>query len=368
MDNPLLLAVWEYVKPVLNVLFKLLLIIILVFSIAVVSANLDGRPLFVAFTNGYSMYPFLKPGELVLIVPEPLAGKIDVGNIVVFHDPDYGKIPGYPPYIIHQVVNITKGGLITKGINDNYVDQLYMPPVTNGQIYGKLLVVDGNPVVVPGIGSLVYYLENDSLEGVMVLTVIGVAFLVLDSSLDRRKRRREINISTRGVMIGIGIIIVSFTVISSLAMSFSATFSYFAASGPVEVAGGAINTPSINLGVLTPGKTGTYVINVSNKIMLPEYVEISSVRSSSTAYYNVTPTSAILMPSQTLHLKFTAINNGSKGLNLVVVKAFVIPTLFPLTALEAQFSNFPLALLLISALLSTLPFILFIYLLRLKKR
>lgn len=162
MDNPLLLAVWEYVKPVLNVLFKLLLIIILVFSIAVVSANLDGRPLFVAFTNGYSMYPFLKPGELVLIVPEPLAGKIDVGNIVVFHDPDYGKIPGYPPYIIHQVVNITKGGLITKGINDNYVDQLYMPPVTNGQIYGKLLVVDGNPVVVPGIGSLVYYLENDS--------------------------------------------------------------------------------------------------------------------------------------------------------------------------------------------------------------
>lgn len=202
----------------------------------------------------------------------------------------------------------------------------------------------------------------------MVLTVIGVAFLVLDSSLDRRKRRREINISTRGVMIGIGIIIVSFTVISSLAMSFSATFSYFAASGPVEVAGGAINTPSINLGVLTPGKTGTYVINVSNKIMLPEYVEISSVRSSSTAYYNVTPTSAILMPSQTLHLKFTAINNGSKGLNLVVVKAFVIPTLFPLTALEAQFSNFPLALLLISALLSTLPFILFIYLLRLKKK
>ncbi|BCS93699.1 signal peptidase I [Metallosphaera javensis (ex Sakai et al. 2022)] len=363
--NPAVDLAWEYAKPVLRLLFKLFLVFLLIFSVAVISANLDGRPLFVAFTSGYSMYPYLKPGELVFIVPEPFAGKVTPGNIIVFHDPDYGKIPGYPPYIIHQVVNSTSKGFITKGINDDYVDQIYMPPVNSSEIYGKLLVLNGNPVIVPGIGSIVYFLENNSLEGVIILTLIGISFLVLDTSTKSRQRR-QLRISTRGIMLGIGVVIISFTIIASLAMSFSATFSYFTSNTPVEIGGGALNTPSIDLGVIMHSHSSSYVVNVTNRLLIPEYVEVSSVRGSSSAYYNITPTNTILMPSQTLHLKFTAIGNGSQGLKLVVVKAFVIPTLFPITPLAQGLKYYPLELLLISSIISTLPFIMFIYIVRLK--
>lgn len=362
--NPAVDLAWEYAKPVLRLLFKLFLVFLLIFSVAVISANLDGRPLFVAFTSGYSMYPYLKPGELVFIVPEPFAGKVTPGNIIVFHDPDYGKIPGYPPYIIHQVVNSTSKGFITRGINDDYVDQIYMPPVNSSEIYGKLLVLNGNPVIVPGIGSIVYFLENNSLEGVIILTLIGISFLVLDTSTKSRQRRP--GISTRGIMLGIGVVIISFTIIASLAMSFSATFSYFTSNTPVEIGGGALNTPSIDLGVIMHSHSSSYVVNVTNRLLIPEYVEVSSVRGSSSAYYNITPTNTILMPSQTLHLKFTAIGNGSQGLKLVVVKAFVIPTLFPITPLAQGLKYYPLELLLISSIISTLPFIMFIYIVRLK--
>ncbi|MCG3109143.1 hypothetical protein L3N51_01433 [Metallosphaera sp. J1] len=363
--NPAVDLAWEYAKPVLRLLFKLSLVFLLIFSVAVISANLDGRPLFVAFTSGYSMYPYLKPGELVFIVPEPFAGKVTPGNIIVFHDPDYGKIPGYPPYIIHQVVNSTSKGFITRGINDDYVDQIYMPPVNSSEIYGKLLVLNGNPVIVPGIGSIVYFLENNSLEGVIILTLIGISFLVLDTSTKSRQRR-QLRISTRGIMLGIGVVIISFTIIASLAMSFSATFSYFTSNTPVEIGGGALNTPSIDLGVIMHSHSSSYVVNVTNRLLIPEYVEVSSVRGSSSAYYNITPTNTILMPSQTLHLKFTAIGNGSQGLKLVVVKAFVIPTLFPITPLAQGLKYYPLELLLISSIISTLPFIMFIYIVRLK--
>ncbi|ABP95421.1 MULTISPECIES: signal peptidase I [Metallosphaera] len=364
--NPVVDLTWEYVKPILKLLFKVFLVILLIFSIAVISANLDGRPLFVAFTSGYSMYPYLKPGELVFIVPEPFAGKVNVGDMIVFHDPDYGKIPGYPPYIIHQVVNSTAKGFITKGINDDYVDQIYMPPVNSSEVYGKLLILGGNPVIVPGIGSIVYFLENNSLEGVIILTLMGISFLILDTSFNRRHQRRELRISTKGIMLAIGIVVISFTIIASLAMSFSATFSYFTSNTPVEIGGGALNTPSINLGVILHGHSSSYVVNVTNRLLIPEYVEVSSVKGSSSAYYNVTPTNMILMPSQTLHLRFTAIGNGSQGLKLVVVKAFVIPTLFPISALAEGLKYYPLELLLISSVISTLPFIMFVYIVRLK--
>lgn len=75
------------------------------------------RQITIAVVDGYSMYPLLHDGDIVLIMP---LNSIHLGDIIVFRN-DYNE------FVIHRVVGIIncsgKNLYITKGDNNQYVDQ-----------------------------------------------------------------------------------------------------------------------------------------------------------------------------------------------------------------------------------------------------
>ncbi|AAY81101.1 S24/S26 family peptidase [Sulfolobus acidocaldarius] len=325
-----------YSLKVLKIIGKVFALIVLIFSIFLTFTNLMGRPTFVAITYGYSMFPYLKPGDVAITIPEPVAGKITNGSIVVIKDPDYGVLPGYPPYIIHQVINVLpNGSFVTKGINDNFVDQIYMPPVTVSNIYAKLLVINNNPVVIPYLGEILNSARLNLIPSVGMLALLGISFAVLDRRNNKSKKRRKINnseyVNLKIVVFFLSIFVFSVFVIMASAQTSNTTVVYLVSRTPGYLYGGTLQSSSVNLGVLLYNQTKSYVFNITNRLEIPEIVTVN-LQGDGNESYNVTPShSFILYPGQEKSINLTVKSVGNQGLHELLVEAFVIPTLFPLS-------------------------------------
>ncbi|MDG6987659.1 MAG: signal peptidase I, partial [Nitrososphaerota archaeon] len=62
---------------------------------------------------GHSMLPTLEGGDLVVLQSVPIS-QVHVGNIIVYD----GSCSAFGISVVHRVVAITSGGLITKGDNN----------------------------------------------------------------------------------------------------------------------------------------------------------------------------------------------------------------------------------------------------------
>ncbi|QKR00227.1 hypothetical protein GWK48_07430 [Metallosphaera tengchongensis] len=312
---------WYFTKAV-KIFTKVVVLLIFLFSVFIATANLLGRPTFLAVSYGYSMFPVLKPGELVLTIPEPLVGKVSNGSIIVFRDPDYGKIPGYPPYISHQVVDILPNGTyITKGINDNFVDQIYMPPLNNSQIYAEVVTINGNPVVLPYLGQVLETVRSNLLISFSGLTLIAIVI----GSMNKKNNRI---VTSKGVIVFfIGLFIFSAFVIMSSTSTSSFTTVYSVSSSPGYLFGGTLTSPSVNLQVLLYNQTKSYTFNVTDKLIFPEVVEIDVLGGNG---FNITPTTFILYPHQTKMVNLTVVGQGSQGLHTLIIKSYSMYTLLPI--------------------------------------
>ena len=95
-----------------------------------------------AVVEGVSMEPTLQSGDLVLVIRRVSPDDIDLGDVIVYRR---GRT-----LIIHRVVRVEDGVMITKGDNNWLPD----PPVGASEIVGKVLEVGGCVVKVPLVGYL----------------------------------------------------------------------------------------------------------------------------------------------------------------------------------------------------------------------
>lgn len=100
-----------------------------------------------AITSG-SMWPALKVGSLVFI--EGISGRdAKVGDIIVFRNSS-------GTFTVHRVVKLAKNTLTTKGDANFREDE----PVRYEDVIGRTVVVRGEPLAIPYVGSITVFASN----------------------------------------------------------------------------------------------------------------------------------------------------------------------------------------------------------------
>lgn len=106
-----------------------------------------------------SMKPTLNKGDIVIWIPCKIEN-VAVGDIVVYRS-IYGNL------VVHRVVDIKNGKLVTKGDANEYTDQkgphLPEPYVDEERLKGKVIMIGNSPAKIPYAGYL-WILINDAFE------------------------------------------------------------------------------------------------------------------------------------------------------------------------------------------------------------
>lgn len=108
------------------------------------------KALFLSIVVSQSMMPTLMVSDLV-VVESLTSQNIDVGDIIVF------RPSGYEYSITHRVVSINDGKIRTQGDNVPIADGWVL---TSENIEGKLVSINGRPIVIKNIGT--YFMPGDS--------------------------------------------------------------------------------------------------------------------------------------------------------------------------------------------------------------
>ena len=127
-------------------------IIIVLILFAIFSRNilayLTGSNVPLAVVEGYSMWPTLRQGDLI-IAYKPSPEDIHVGDIIIYKD-YRGTL------IIHRVIKVLNKGnkyyYVTKGDNNPYRDPMDVP---YERVEGKVITINNNIVIkIPYLGYL----------------------------------------------------------------------------------------------------------------------------------------------------------------------------------------------------------------------
>jgi signal peptidase I len=126
--------------------------------------------------DGTSMLPTLEGGDLVVIQGVPMSD-VHVGDIIVYNS--LCSTTGQS--VVHRVVNITGGGLITKGDNNranDVVSNISASPITQRCLEGKVAFV------IPYVELLANYVDSNNLPqwlnylpSVLILIVVIASLL-----------------------------------------------------------------------------------------------------------------------------------------------------------------------------------------------
>ncbi len=112
-----------------------------------------------------SMEPTLHRGDLILM--QTVDRSVKVGDIVT-----YGK-SGFADPITHRVVEITRyGNYITKGDNNPTNDD---PAVEPYRVAGKIVLINGYPIAIPGAG---YLIKPDKIGEFTVVNKLPPTFVI----------------------------------------------------------------------------------------------------------------------------------------------------------------------------------------------
>lgn len=182
-----------------------------------------GQPVLLGFVTSDSMEPTLEPGDAFVVVPEPIAGDVEEGDVVVFESE---TIDG-DEYTTHRVVGETDSGYVTKGDANPFTDQDGgEPPVGRDRVAATALQIDGNVVAIPLLGTLVVgvrrvvlaaataVLASVGLRGLVDASTVGFVLFGMGAALfalsrtseDRRRdrsRRRESVVDGRRVVLAV---------------------------------------------------------------------------------------------------------------------------------------------------------------------
>jgi signal peptidase len=157
--------------------------------LSLVVGQVLGQPVLLSYVETGSMEPTLEPGDGFVAVPTA-DDDVEEGDVVVFHakEVDGGGLT------THRVVDETEEGYVTKGDANPVTDQDGdEPPVKDEQVVATALRVNGEVVVVPGVGTVVEAVQG-ALTAVQrrlavlfgtrsVLGIQGLAYLFFVASL-----------------------------------------------------------------------------------------------------------------------------------------------------------------------------------------
>lgn len=172
----------------------------LILTVLLLKGGISNGAPFMSYVYSNSMEPLIQVGDAFFVWPY---SQPRVGDIIMYR-PAVLKAT----YITHRIVGEGEHGFITKGDNSYYRDQdSGEPEVTQERISGKVITINGQPILLPGMGKFTDYIRSGLggaaiylsalflLLGVMMLFVgkaspWGNAYTEGSFSKRRRSRRR----------------------------------------------------------------------------------------------------------------------------------------------------------------------------------
>lgn len=244
-----------------------------------------GQPILLGFVLTGSMSPTLEPGDGFVAVPPSLAGEVEEGDVVTF---DAQELEG-GGLTTHRIVGRTNEGFITRGDANPFTDQDGPePPVQRSQIVAVALELNGDVVVIPGLGTFALAVQgiveaaSGVFQGVPVLggladgdvgstmVGIGVAVLVLSfvPGLFGRKRESEARSRSREGVWRASLLLVVILLLIVLPV----TANMVVPSGTQEITIISSSTASENPLVIQVGTSRDVTFNVTNNGFVPRIV------------------------------------------------------------------------------------------------
>jgi signal peptidase len=269
------------VRRVLTLGGELLVILVVV---SLVAGQLLGYPVLLSYVETGSMAPTMEPGDGFVAVPAPIAGEVAEGDVVTFRAEE---IQG-GGLTTHRIVDETDRGYITRGDANPFTDQDgNEPPVKDEQIVAHALQVGGSVVVLPNFGTAVVAVQGAiggaqrwlaatlgtrSLLGtqgltylLLALSVLGYLFDLLTSDGRARKRARsrsrDDGVSTRLVMAGLALLVMS-----------TATAAMVLPAGTQQFGVVSAEFESEDPTVISTGESSTLDYGVPNAGLVPVHV------------------------------------------------------------------------------------------------
>ncbi|WP_369610287.1 hypothetical protein [Sulfurisphaera javensis] len=249
----------------------------------------------------------------------PLIGEPHVGEIVAY------KPPFLNIYIVHEIINVTPQGYITKGINNQEPDPWI---VKRSWIKGFVPEIFGQPIVIPDLGYVISYIRgtNGYIYGIIFLSIIYVISEILDrNNIVMRNRKRRVEIPSSHIAM-------TFFVLSFF--TFIIFFIPHAIYGTI-VWNSVLGAPSVpvvlspNLGAVPPN---TYIPVIYN-VHVSEHIIPLVVLYTRNPY--LSPPNIYVLSNST---KVTfLLNTSSKGLHSITFGLAFIPEFLPPVVLEYLF-------------------------------
>ena len=193
-------------------------------------------PVRVGYVTSDSMAPTISPGDGYVAIP---AETVSNGEVVVYWSSARGE------YVTHRVVGQTEEGFVTKGDNNAQTDQAAgYPPVPRTAVVAEVLSLGDEPIVLPGLGYLVPFVQTYRVLALAALLLAGAAIMIRERARRSVRRPGRSVLRVRDVMEPLFLVaIVTFVAVTPLgAASYQLTF------------------------VASPDDTGGYTIPVSEPV------------------------------------------------------------------------------------------------------
>lgn len=161
-------------------------------------------PVGISYVTSESMAPTIETNDGYVVVP---AGDTDAGDIITFYSAERDS------YVTHRAVTVTDDGIVTKGDGNPSTDQAAgYPLVAQTAVTGKVLRVDGAPVLLPQLGAALGLVET---YWYLAAGLVG-GYLLFGIASDNRRRTREAIRRSRDIVLPVtvlaivaGIVVVS---------------------------------------------------------------------------------------------------------------------------------------------------------------
>lgn len=264
-------------KLIYGALFGLLLAIVMLR----VGANSNGAPV-LTYVYSNSMEPVIKVNDAFIVWP---ASELKVGDIIM-----YRPLVLKAPYITHRIIGVSEIGYITKGDNSPFKDQdSGEPEITMDRIIGKVLSMNGQPLILPGFGNLSVAirsgLDDNAIYFSGIFLLVGITLLLVGNKSHTVKRKPRHRLRLHHIYKSIIIISIILVMISIYVGSRVSQVRYLVSEYPGSQGNQiAVNQPGIltmdirNHGVVPVWTipTGIEPLSVSSA---PEYIWPKSVES-----------------------------------------------------------------------------------------
>lgn len=295
-------------KIIYGALFGLILVIV----ILSVGANTNGAPV-LTYVYSNSMEPLIKVNDAFLVWP---SSDYEVGDIVMYRP---HVLEAH--YITHRIIAVGNNGYITKGDNSPYKDQdSGEPEVLSDSIVGKVVCINGQPLILPGLGNLSSTLKIDKYSKYLsgIFLILAIITLLTGNKRNIRKRKSKHRIRLRQVYNG-ALVLSMFIVILSIYLGSQVTQIQYLVS---EYPGNLGDQIEVN-------KSGKLVMQVKNSGFIPVWPVVKGIDPIS---FSDGP--QFLGPLSTKTLLLDVVPQHQTGLYQGYVQVYYYPILMPKTWVE----------------------------------